>query len=241
MPNHVYNTITVKDPGSPEKLNKQKAIMHAIHDKGICRYFRPRPKELDFYGSPLKIVSESEYIKAIEHKIFNSNYVSFGLPITEKLKAQLAKKYGHTNWYDWSCDVWGTKWGAYDPHIDDEGEQYSFSTAWSTINSEIITEFAKIIPNFTYAWVEEQGYGAEMTYENGELVHEWSFDTPEFIEAEEDILKDLEVTILKEDYKNFEGEFKAGYYYCYDLNEFLGKTAEEAAKCLTSHHQEKYK
>lgn len=234
MPNHVYNTITVEDPGSPEKLNEQKEIMHKIHATGICQYFRPRPKELGFYGSPLRIVSESDYIQAVEHKIFNPNEKYVSLPITEKLKAKLSKKHGHTNWYDWCCNVWGTKWGAYDPHIDEEGEQYSFSTAWSTINSEIITEFAKIIPNFTYNWVEEQGYGAEMTYENGELMHEWSFDTPEFKEAEEDILKDQEVTVLVDDYKNLEGEFKAGYYYCYDLNEFLGETAEEAHKCLTS-------
>lgn len=234
MPNHVYNTISVEDPGCLEKLNKQKEIMHAIHKKGICEYFRPRPKELFFYGSPLKVVSESEYIQAVENKIFNPDQKYISLPITEKLKTKLAEKYGHTNWYDWSCDIWGTKWGAYDPYIDEEGDEYSFSTAWSTINSEIIREFTKIVPNFKYSWVEEQGFGAEMTYENGELVHEWSFDCPDFREATEDIFKDEDVTILKEDYKNLEGTFEAGYYYAYDLNEFLGKTAEEAHECLTS-------
>ncbi len=233
MPNHVYNTITVETDLCLEKLNKQKEIMHQIHTTGICQYFKPKPKVLAFYTAPLKIVSESEYIEAVENKIFNpTNYGS--LPITEKLKTKFQNKHGHTNWYDWCCNVWGTKWGAYDPYLNEEGDEYSFTTAWSTINSEIIKKFAKIVPNFEYSWVEEQGYGAKEVYENGELVHHWSFDMPEFTEAEEDILKDLEVTVLAENYRNLEGEFEAGYYYSYDLQEFLGKTAEEAHKCLTS-------
>ena len=65
MPNHVYNTITVETDLRLEKLNKQKEIMHQIHDKGICRYFRPQPKALAYYTSPLKIVSESEYVEAV--------------------------------------------------------------------------------------------------------------------------------------------------------------------------------
>ena len=236
MPNHVYNTISIEDPGSLEEFNKQKAIMKKIHDVGICQYFKPKPKVLGFYGSPLKVVSESDYIQAVEHKIFNPDKKNMfkSLPITERLKTKLSEKHGHTNWYDWSCNVWGTKWGAYDPYINEEGDEYSFSTAWSAPDSEIIKEFAKIIPNFEYSWVEEQGFGAKETYENGELVYHWSFDMPEFTEAKEDILKDLEVTVLSENYRNLEGEFEKGYYYCYDLQEFLGKTAEEAHKCLTS-------
>lgn len=233
MPNHVYNTISIEDPGSLEEFNKQKAIMKKIHDVGICQYFKPKPKELSLYGSPLKVVSESEYLQAIERQIFNKEAYS-SLPITEKLKNKFERKYTYTNWYDWCCNVWGTKWGAYDPYINEEGDEYSFSTAWSTPNFEIIQEFAKIIPNFEYSWVEEQGFGAKETYENGELVHHWSFDTPEFTEAQEDILKDLEVTVLSENYRNLEGEFEKGYYYSYDLQEFLGKTAEEAHECLTS-------
>jgi|TARA_R110001592_G_scaffold125249_1_gene334783 hypothetical protein len=233
MPNHVYNTISIEDPGSLEEFNKQKAIMHKIHDTGICQYFKPKPKVLSLYRSPVKIVSESEYLEAIEKAIFAGEFLG-SLPVTEKLKLKFERKYGYTNWYDWCCSVWGTKWGAYDPYINEEGDEYSFSTAWSTVNYEIIKEFSKIVPNFEYSWVEEQGFGAKEVYENGELVHHWSFDTPEFKEAEEDIFKDLEVTVLTENYRNLEGEFEKGYYYSYDLQEFLGTTAEEAHKCLTS-------
>ena len=44
------------------------------------------------------------------------------------------KMYGHGNWYDWSCDEWGTKWNACDTYINDTQDDYfdfSFSTAWS--------------------------------------------------------------------------------------------------------------
>lgn len=43
------------------------------------------------------------------------------------------EKYGTDNWYDWSCENWGTKWNAcqveLDESIDDE-LCYRFDTAW---------------------------------------------------------------------------------------------------------------
>jgi hypothetical protein len=227
MPNHVYNSIEV------ETDDKNIIdLLYKIKETGICNYFKPRPKKLGLYSAPVKIVEPSEYLMAVENSILYPKEYS-SLPMTQKIYDELMLKHGTTNWYDWSIENWGTKWGAYDTHFEENG-CYSFSSAWSPPNIEIIYKLAKLIPNFTYNWVEEQGFGAEYTFEHGELVHEWSFDMPEFIEAEEDLFKDEEVTILSEDYKNLEGQFKAGYYHCYDLNEFLGETAEEAHKCLTS-------
>ena len=39
------------------------------------------------------------------------------------------EKYGKNNWYDWSCDHWGTKWNAYDCEFHDNVVE--FSTAWA--------------------------------------------------------------------------------------------------------------
>lgn len=45
------------------------------------------------------------------------------------------KLYGRNNWYDWSCDNWGTKWNAcnneYDAEIFNGTLVYDFETAWS--------------------------------------------------------------------------------------------------------------
>lgn len=44
------------------------------------------------------------------------------------------KKYGAINWYDFACENWGTKWGAYDVivlHEDDKRLALEFNTAWS--------------------------------------------------------------------------------------------------------------
>lgn len=46
-------------------------------------------------------------------------------------------KFGHDDWYSWSCAVWGTKWNAYDGRIEErrEGDIVTlicrFDTAWS--------------------------------------------------------------------------------------------------------------
>ena len=49
------------------------------------------------------------------------------------LGADEREKYGNKNWYDWSCDNWGTKWPACDAEITAETDteiHYRFLTAW---------------------------------------------------------------------------------------------------------------
>lgn len=41
--------------------------------------------------------------------------------------------YGKNNWYDWSCEHWGTKWDACNGSIS--GVEIRFSTAWCTPDS----------------------------------------------------------------------------------------------------------
>ena len=74
-----------------------------------------------------------------------------GIQDVEALRAHLMKMYpdaiekakvaikcyeetGHTDWYGWSIDNWGTKWGAYNvefTRIDDTTLEIMFDTAWS--------------------------------------------------------------------------------------------------------------
>lgn len=59
-------------------------------------------------------------------------------PDWEKLGQQLVAAYeatGHTNWYSWCIENWGTKWNAYSFEIaSDEPErlEFTFDTAWSS-------------------------------------------------------------------------------------------------------------
>lgn len=44
------------------------------------------------------------------------------------------KKHGHSTWYNWCCDKWGTKWNACHTDISDDENfymEFRFDTAWS--------------------------------------------------------------------------------------------------------------
>lgn len=160
MPNWVYNTLSVEK----EYADKLKEIS----EKGVCRYYKPMPEEY--------LESHSTSDDKDAHKDY------------------LTKKYGFDDWYGWCNYNWGTKWGCCvdDVHnavIHGKSQSiYYFDTAWSPFNQDIIEMFAKDIPDFIWKYVEEQGWGAELTFVNGECVHyrDWDIpvcDTDEFNEA----------------------------------------------------------
>ena len=86
----------------------------------------------------------------------------------EKKIEELNKKYGHTDWYDWRVDKWGTKWDACETYIlDDEDEFLSveYNTAWSP-NMEWLKIIAKQFPELKFTlWFEEPGNGFCGVYE----------------------------------------------------------------------------
>ena len=53
----------------------------------------------------------------------------------EEEQALLNKaKYGYTDWYEWKCAEWGTKWDAVESYIDHNDINYfavTFDTAWA--------------------------------------------------------------------------------------------------------------
>ena len=134
------------------------------------------------------------------------------------------------NWYDWCCQNWGTKWGCYDFEIDDD--VISFTSAWSPIGDNIIQMFAKDFPSFNYEWEEEQEYGSEMDYENGECIMQKDYDEPQWEEIEDVNTKDnICYTITKLLYEHQNYDDGVGYYADYS-RDFLGKTLKEAKENL---------
>lgn len=93
----------------------------------------------------------------------------------------LITKYGYSDWYGWKVNNWGTKWGAYETHLSDDGK-LCFQTAWST--PEVI--FAKLSEMFptvemTVDYADEdmgQNVG-QYTYKGGELTNKFVGDLEE--------------------------------------------------------------
>ena len=75
----------------------------------------------------------------------------------DKLKQQEnanLEKYGHKNWYDWCCEVYGTKWGACS--IDYNALRFEFTSAWSPA-SNLIKLISGMFPQLTFAmWYTEE-------------------------------------------------------------------------------------
>lgn len=134
------------------------------------------------------------------------------------------ERYGFDNWYDWRIANYGTKWGDYDNEVEDGNVR--FTSAWSPINDAMLDRLSIILPDFVFTYEEEQGWGGEIEYKNGERVEEHSFDIPSWEEVEDED----EITFLSEDHTQFGETYVRGYYNYYSLYDFLGETLEEAKR-----------
>lgn len=90
------------------------------------------------------------------------------------------KRYGKDNWYDWSCENWGTKRNACDATLD--GHEYYFETAWSPC-SPVISALAKRFPEATmrYSYNESgMAFCGIEEYKDGKLIYTLSGDYYEY-------------------------------------------------------------
>lgn len=97
----------------------------------------------------------------------------------------------NNNWYWWNLRHWGTKWdiavrdgdewASTRLEIGEDGEEltYSFETAWSPA-LEVIGLLAQQHPTliFNFHYEEEQGWGGEVEWQNGEVYSEREWDIP---------------------------------------------------------------
>ena len=74
----------------------------------------------------------------------------------EKKQAKNLKKYGYQNWYDWACDVWGTKWDV-DASVDvgDDYIEISFDTAWCPPEG-VFNYIKKQYPDLSVSWFYDE-------------------------------------------------------------------------------------
>jgi hypothetical protein len=100
-----------------------------------------------------------------------------------EIKEQMAlaknnlERFGHSNWYDFCCTEWGTKWGAYDLHIeqdDDEVLRVFYMTAWSPA-TPVLNKLAEMYPSLSFEMSvldEGMGFGGTIYWEGGSFYHE---------------------------------------------------------------------
>ena len=140
MPNHVTNILTLT--GSAEDIAKIKELAHVGEEDFSFEGLVPMPTQIKNTVASSISSDEPKYEVRDGVEVFMENS-------TEEGRASLQKKYGCTNWYDWACTNWGTKWGSYDSTLEDEGEdflQYTFLTAWS-FPEEFFLQFSQRFPD----------------------------------------------------------------------------------------------
>jgi hypothetical protein len=176
MPNWCYNELTLS-----VKSDKQgKEILEAFAEGNPFQKIHPCPQELldtvsGFYGK--------------------------GTPEQVELERQSKEnkeKYGHANWYDWSCSNWGTKWDVDTDVLDPlrlVNDRWTirlvFDSAWSPpegIYDYIHDNFPDVELD---AYWEEPGIGQKGTYYAFQGT--WDSTVEDWVDEDEDDI-DLPVT-----------------------------------------------
>ena len=169
MPNWVSNSISI--------TAESKAELDALLEKAKGADSKITEEEREFHFGAFVHPSDEElpyYLGNVEDEL-PEEYESW----TPEEKLTYKLQFRGNNWYDWNVRNWGTKWDACDTYVgrtDDLSASVSFQTAWSP-PEPIFRALAEQFPNlkFDISYEEEQGWGGELTAENGELtlVEEW--------------------------------------------------------------------
>lgn len=180
MPNWCNNTLFVE--GDLNALSDFKKRVLKVNEHNTINFtmeeLYPTPAELLEQSSPNMWRGEEDDID--------------GKLEFEKKLDELKEKYGHTDWYNWRVENWGTKWDVAESEVDEmDGESLivHYNTAWAP-NSEFIVFASKVYPSLKFRLsFEEPGMGfcGVTLCEGGELITHRDGDL-EWIDPETDRL-----------------------------------------------------
>ena len=84
------------------------------------------------------------------------------------------RDYGHSSWYTWAVEHWGTKWNAYSQSM--KGQKIIFQTAWNGVLN-LIKEISQKYPDcvFDYRYADEDTGSNCASYRvcNGDVIEEF--------------------------------------------------------------------
>lgn len=175
MPNWVRNRMFIN--GDDEQV--EKVLNTILNDEGDVDFNKivPMPSALDVENSSDaslgydiimgKASVDAKLYFAKMDKEKQDKCLELGNIYKENLE-----KYGHTDWYGWRLDKWGTKWNASETFNDDT--YVEFDTAWS-VPIGIYEALAKMFPDveISFDWADEDsGYNVGSgNLDNGKLYY----------------------------------------------------------------------
>tara|TARA_R100000908_G_C3751926_1_gene146466 strand:- start:526 stop:1398 length:873 start_codon:yes stop_codon:yes gene_type:complete len=170
--NNVKNI--VKLTGTPKSIKKAMSELIIEDDRFVFESFSPLPDELLGTDPTQKIIPDKDYEKVLTSfkvKMDSGDLeVWESVPVSYSTQKKLISKYGYDNWFDWSMNHWGTKFGPYDTELISDCE-FSFYTINATPHTAMVkmsNKYPKIEFNVRYA-DEDIGYNVgEYTLLNGE-------------------------------------------------------------------------
>lgn len=162
MPNWVSTSLSVT--GSKEEVQR---FFDGVKDSKIIESYFPCPKELTETVSGF--FTDEEKMEELR----------------KKSEANIAK-YGYPNWYEWSYQEWGTKWGDCDTYLEEPTQLAngswevtgSFQTAWGPADKGFL-KISSLFPSllFTFEYDEEGGFFAGThAFQFGEIVFESMYE-----------------------------------------------------------------
>lgn len=195
MPNWCQNSMLVTGAKiDVEKfINKVKSSESDFDFNGIL----PMPESLSVEASSIAEKAYKVYYGTQQQKyeaLRVNNEQDFQTELKEFEKNAQAKQladtyhhnvthYGFTTWYEWSIEVWGTKWNACEPNkgevVKVAGQElyqidYQFETAWSYpkgVYEEIAKQFPQLVVSID---VDEEGgyFWGNILLKDGQLIED---------------------------------------------------------------------
>ena len=184
MPNHTSNYIIFNRELKEKEINNIKKELFNEKDNLDFNKLIKQPEKMInvglsrntveayswyFFKNPDNLLEEDikETLSDEEKRAYIEN--KYG-KLQPELKKDIQKEEGYEkleNWYNWNCENWGTKWGAYETEFKDNDILF-FCTAWSKPSDKLLNKlFNKLEQILSKEDIKEISY--EVEYEGEDI------------------------------------------------------------------------
>ncbi|WP_428491617.1 hypothetical protein [Rhodopila sp.] len=151
MPNWCSNYILIES-GDKAKLDEVlDGILDAIHQVDFNKLI-PMPAILSKTGHGTREFDGKKHTAWYSE---GHGKDDLNRPFTDEEKAELAK-IGFTDWYEWSCSNWGTKWNASGTETNEDSKEFGqieirYQTAWSA-PEPVLAKMCEMFPDVEFTF-----------------------------------------------------------------------------------------